>query len=145
MSSYLQDCKQIAVKICQPFSAGNSSPTGKNYSLLTGIQQSANGINGNPFTILAKCLKGYDTIDLCEQRVITATAHVFTRVNPGAQLADNNTARTDVLTAIPFHTPSLAGTVTTIPRTTTCFFMCHGYISEFLKINMLQYVYGHSC
>lgn len=72
------------------------------------------GIDGNPFSVLAKFLKLNNTVYLGKQGVIPTTTHVFTRMNSGAQLPDNNISRLDGLAAITFYASALSDGVAAV-------------------------------
>ena len=71
-------------------------------------------IDGDPFTILAEFLIGDNTVNLGKQRIVPATADILTRMNPGAELPNQDISGPDQLSAESFHTPSLSCTVATV-------------------------------
>jgi hypothetical protein len=57
--------------------------------------------------------------------VILAQAHVVTRLDFGASLTDDDSARSHCLAAIPFHSQTLAGAIPTVTACTAAFLMSH--------------------
>ena len=59
-----------------------------------------------------------------KERVVTAYAHVVTRMKPGAALANQDVAGQNRLTTITLYTQVLGIGIAAITRSAACLFMC---------------------
>src|SRR5688572_25815723 len=64
-------------------------------------------------------------VDFCEERVVSAHADVFTRVNLRAALADDDAARRDELAAEGLDAEALRLRVAAVTRASARFLVCH--------------------
>jgi hypothetical protein len=86
-------------------------------------------VNADPLAAAAFTLKGYNPINEGKQRVITAAAHINTRMHLGASLADQNVASPNDLPTEALNAESLSIRVPTVPSTTCSFLMSHSSLS----------------
>jgi len=70
---------------------------------------SGSRVNANLFLVLAAALKGDDAVDQGKQGVVTATTHIFTGMNFGAPLTNQNIASAYGFAAIALNAQALSG------------------------------------
>ena len=80
---------------------------------------------GKNATLANELFKTHDAVDLGEQGVIPAHTHIFAGVHAGTQLAYQNVAGQNGLTAEALDAASLARAVAAVARRTACFLMSH--------------------
>jgi hypothetical protein len=68
----------------------------------------------------------YFAVDEGEERPVAAGADVIASAEPGAALADDDTAGSDELAAESFDTETFADAVAAVPATASTFLMSHG-------------------
>ena len=82
-------------------------------------------VNGNLLAVLTQALETNNALNLGEQGVVGATAHVGTGVDVRATLANQNVAGQNVLTIRTLGTQALGLGITTVLGRTYAFLMCH--------------------
>ena len=65
------------------------------------------------------------TVYSCKESVISAHAHIDSRVNLGSPLSDQNITCPYHLAAEPLYSQTLPCTVSSIPRASACLLVCH--------------------
>jgi hypothetical protein len=70
-------------------------------------------------------LIGDDAVDLGEDRVIPPHPHVFSGVNAGSELPDQDISGPHGLSAVNFYAASLSIAVAAVSRAAACFLVCH--------------------
>jgi hypothetical protein len=87
-------------------------------------------VNADALLRLAHALKLHDTVDHCEERVVTAYADIASRMHLRAALAYENASGSDPLSAEALDAEALRITIAPVARTSTTFFVSHPFISR---------------
>lgn len=72
-------------------------------------------INRHPLAVFTEVFKSYYAVNLGEQGVVTPAANIGSRMDFGAELANQDAARCYDLTAKAFYSTSLPCTIAAIP------------------------------
>ena len=83
------------------------------------------GVDTHLFFISSFLLIFYDPINSGKKGVILSHPYIFPRMNPSPFLTDQDVPCLDPLPTKSFDAQSLSGTVSAVPRTSSCFLVCH--------------------
>jgi hypothetical protein len=67
-------------------------------------------------------------VDQSEQRIVRGPADIFTGMNPGTALANDDAARSDHLAIVPLHAEKLRIAIPAVARAADTLFMCHDIV-----------------
>ncbi len=73
----------------------------------------------------AAAVEFYIAVDQGEERVVVSLAYAFARLKNSAQLANNDVAGPNILSAESFYAATLAVGIAAVSAGTLAFFMCH--------------------
>ena len=78
-------------------------------------------MNADSFSVFAEALKGDDAVNLGENCIVSSQTYIFTGVNVGPPLPDNDASGIHFLPGITFDTPPLAVAVPSVSGTAARF------------------------
>jgi len=96
------------------------------------------GIDMYLFFILTQIVKGNYPIDLCKKCIVSSDTHILSRMDTRAPLPDDDRASPNKLATKSLYPQPLSRAISSIPRTTTCFLMCHVYLPFLLCAARLE-------
>ncbi len=120
----------ITVKVTKilPFSLDTIEAT----EYISGLHLQINGAD------LTETASGVYALNLGEKRIIASATHIGSRMDNGPELTNQNITSFDYLSAKSLNATSLAGTMPTVSRATTCFLMSH-LLPLFSNVNHVKY------
>jgi hypothetical protein len=83
------------------------------------------GINAYPFSVFPEIFEGDNSVNFGKKGVVTAATYVGARMDFGPELAYQNVAGLNHLSAEALHPTPLPCTVPAVSGTATCFLMSH--------------------
>jgi hypothetical protein len=91
--------------------------------------------NADAFAAVGHCIELDNTVDCGKQGIVSTQANIDTGLDAGTALTNENVARQNLFTSITLHAQALSVAIATIAAGTATFFMCHGSLLHFYRIN----------